>query len=469
MKKLQFQVIKALSAFFLILIFGGIFYIGVWRLQLLNSFSRITQHKTIFVISTIYCLLLYGFLSFLEGMKVGERRLLDLIFGFFISSLSVNVIAVCICCIFEPSYFKKIFAYGIGLIMLQTILGFFWIIWCHRIYERYQFQKEAVFVYGSREDQGEYARINNTINKYFQISKSINYEIGVLNIQEQIQDSSVVFLGDIPVEIRNQILKYCMKNKIDCYSIPKISDIYIQNAKVMQLNDKFLLRYPLLEIENLQKVWKRLMDVVVSCLMLVIFSPFMLVIAIAIKKEDGGKILYAQERVTLNGEPFLMYKFRSMREDAEKDGAMLARKEDDRITKVGHVIRNLHFDEFPQLIHVLKGQMSLVGPRPERQQYIDAYSEKIPEFPERLKVKAGLTGYAQVYGRYNTEPEDKIKYDLYYIYNYSLWLDLKLLILTVRILFQKENTEGVDEGEWRAIPRKKAISFINTEKEKNKS
>lgn len=469
MRKMRFQVIKTLSAFFLMLIFGTVFYLILWKLQLLNTFSKMAQHKTIFVISTIYCILLYCFLSFLEGMKVGERRILDLIFGFFISAVCVNTIAVCICYIFEPSYFTVTILYGAGLIVFQTCLGLVWIIWCHRRYEKYQFQKEAVFIYGNREDQGEYTRVNNTINKYFRISKSINYESGISDIKTQIQNSSVVFLGDIPVDVRNRILKYCMKNKIDCYSIPKISDIYIQNAKVMQLNDKFLLRYPLLEIEDFQKIWKRGLDIFVSCLMLVCFSPIMLMIAIAIKKEDGGKILYAQERVTLNGEPFLMYKFRSMREDAEKDGAMLARKEDDRITKVGRVIRNLHFDELPQLIHVLKGQMSLVGPRPERQQYIDAYSEKIPEFPERLKVKAGLTGYAQVYGRYNTEPEDKIKYDLYYIYNYSLWLDLKLLILTVRILFQKENTEGVDEGEWRAIPRKKVMPVISVQKKEKTS
>lgn len=250
MKKMRFQVIKALSAFLLILFFGIIFYIVLWRLQLLSSFSKIAQHKTIFVISVIYCILLYVFLRFLEGMKVGERRILDLLFGFFISSICVNAMAVCICYIFEPAYLKKAFLCGMALALCQTIMGFAWNIWCHRKYEKYQFQKEAVFVYGSREDQGEYSRVNNTINKYFRISKSINYEIGVENIQAQIQNSSVVFLGDIPVDVRNVILKYCMKNKIDCHSIPKISDIYIQNAKVMQLNDKFLLRYPLLEIED---------------------------------------------------------------------------------------------------------------------------------------------------------------------------------------------------------------------------
>lgn len=118
---------------------------------------------------------------------------------------------------------------------------------------------------------------------------------------------------------------------------------------------------------------------------------------------------------------------------------------------MGRFIRNIHFDELPQLINVLKGDMSLVGPRPERREFIEAYSLVIPEFSERLKVKGGLTGYAQVYGKYNTEPEDKIKYDLYYIYNHSIGLDIKLLLLTVRILFQSENTEGIDEGQSNAL------------------
>jgi exopolysaccharide biosynthesis polyprenyl glycosylphosphotransferase len=245
-----------------------------------------------------------------------------------------------------------------------------------------------------------------------------------------------------------------MSSKIECYSIPKISDIYIQNAEVLQLNDKLLLKYPKMEIQDEKKAAKRLLDIVGALVMLVCASPVMLVIAILIKLEDGGKIFYLQDRVTQDGRPFLMCKFRSMHPNAEKDGARLAQKNDDRVTRVGRVIRNLHFDELPQLINVLKGEMSLVGPRPERQEFIDEYSKKIPEFPERLKVKGGLTGYAQVYGRYNSEPEDKIKYDLYYIYNYSLWLDIKILILTIRILFQKENTEGVDEDQISAMKNK---------------
>lgn len=180
----------------------------------------------------------------------------------------------------------------------------------------------------------------------------------------------------------------------------------------------------------------------------------MLVIALSIKLEDGGPVIFAQERVTLGGKPFTMYKFRSMRVDAERDGAQLARKGDSRVTKTGKIIRDLHFDELPQLVNVLRGEMSMVGPRPERREFIGEYTKVIPEFAERLKVKAGLTGYAQVYGKYNTGPEDKVKYDLYYIYHYSFFLDLKLLALTVRILFQKENTEGIDADQISAARKK---------------
>ena len=170
----------------------------------------------------------------------------------------------------------------------------------------------------------------------------------------------------------------------------------------------------------------------------------MLIFSVCIKLYDGGPVFYKQERLTINGDTFMIYKFRSMRVDSEKDGARLAMKNDDRITPIGRILRKTHLDELPQILNILKGDMSLVGPRPERKEIAGQYAKEIPEFPFRLKVKAGLTGYAQVYGKYNTTPYDKLKLDLYYIQNYSFFLDLKLILLTVKIIFQKENTEGVE-------------------------
>ena len=197
---------------------------------------------------------------------------------------------------------------------------------------------------------------------------------------------------------------------------------------------------------------KRAMDILFSLAGLIIASPFMLIIALLIKLYDGGPVFYKQKRLTKDKKVFEIYKFRSMKVESEKDGARLAKKEDDRITPVGKVIRNIHFDELPQIFNILKGDMSLVGPRPERPEIAQQYLEEIPEFDYRLKVKAGLTGYAQVYGKYNTTPYDKLKLDLTYIETYSLWQDMKLLMLTFKILFQKENTEGVES--WQVTAAK---------------
>lgn len=182
----------------------------------------------------------------------------------------------------------------------------------------------------------------------------------------------------------------------------------------------------------------------VGIIAVVIASPVMLVIAIAIKVYDGGPVFFIQNRLTRNGEVFRIYKFRSMRVQGADEKLSITKKNDDRITPVGHIIRKLHLDELPQVFNIIKGDMSFVGPRPEWTATTEQYSQNLPEFLFRLKVKAGLTGYAQVYGKYNTTPYDKLMLDLTYIEKYSFWLDIKLMLLTVRTLFQKENTEGVE-------------------------
>ena len=200
-----------------------------------------------------------------------------------------------------------------------------------------------------------------------------------------------------------------------------------------------------------ERFFKRLMDIVISLVACIILSPIMLVIAIAIKAYDRGPVFYTQERITKDARPFQIIKFRSMIVESEEDGARLAKADDDRITPVGRILRRTHFDELPQLFNILKGDMSIVGPRPERREIFEKYEESIPEFKFRLKMKAGLTGYAQVYGQYNTVPYDKLKLDLTYIENYSFWLDIKLCFLTVKILFQKEKSEGVDDRQTTAL------------------
>ena len=188
---------------------------------------------------------------------------------------------------------------------------------------------------------------------------------------------------------------------------------------------------------------KRICDLILSVLALVLFSPLFAVTALAIKLEDGGPVFYRQKRCTIGGREFMIIKFRSMIVNAEADGrSHPAGEKDDRITKVGAVIRAARIDELPQLLNIVKGDMSIVGPRPERVEHVQIYSEEIPEFSFRNKVKGGLTGYAQVYGKYNTTALDKLKLDLVYITNFSLVLDFQIIMETLKILFSKESTEG---------------------------
>lgn len=440
----SFKIIKNITKY--VLIFG--YFLAALAVMSDIEMSEVSAvffvRSDYIAISILYLIIMYLFLAVFEAFNVEQRRFLDLVYGQLFSAIGTNLFFAVLMQVISAVSIPESWIGYLELFLLESIFGVLWSAAMFHFYIRGQAGKEALFIYGRREDYKTYIKNNNHINTYFKITKSIAFTESEEKVLACVDQSEVVFIGDIPYEERNRILKYCMKQSIICYAVPKVSDIYIQNTDVLQLHDKMMLRYRETGLSSEKRVAKRVIDILISLLMLICALPVMLVIAVCIKMEDHGKVLYKQKRVTQYGREFEMYKFRSMRMDAEREAARLARKNDDRITKVGKVLRNIHFDELPQLVNILKGDMSIVGPRPERQEFIDEYSKIIPEFSERLKVKAGLTGYAQVYGKYNSIPEDKIKYDLMYIYNYSLRLDLKLILLTARILFQKENTEGVE-------------------------
>lgn len=281
----------------------------------------------------------------------------------------------------------------------------------------------------------------------YEISKCVSAKEPLYKLKMEVRNCDAMMLYGLEEQKRNMLLKYCYERSIRIYVAPEITDILLRGAdKVHSFDTPFLLlrNYgPSFE----QRMVKRLMDIALSGLMLLIASPFMLLTALAIKLEDGGPAFFKQERVTVNGKKFFIYKFRSMIVDAEKHGAQFSSKNDSRITKVGRFIRATRLDELPQLLNIIKGDMSIVGPRPERQQYIDEFCKETPEFIYRLKVKAGLTGYAQIYGKYNTTPLDKLKLDLMYIETYSLLSDIRLMFLTLKIMFTRESTEGVEDGQ----------------------
>lgn len=249
-------------------------------------------------------------------------------------------------------------------------------------------------------------------------------------------------------EAKRKVLSCCFLEEKRVYLVPEIFDIAVRNAKVACIGDTPVFAMDHLRLTKAQAAVKRLEDLVLSLLGIVITLPLFLFVTICIKCCDGGPVFYAQERSGLRGKPFKMIKFRSMVVDAEKEtGAVFAKENDCRITKIGRFLRASRIDEIPQFFNILAGSMSLVGPRPERPVFVEEYSGKFPEYRCRMQVKPGLTGLAQVKGRYTTSVKNKIKFDLMYIMNYSLWLDIKILAETVKVVLKGEQAKGFDEYE----------------------
>ncbi len=281
------------------------------------------------------------------------------------------------------------------------------------------------------------------------------------DIKKKIDQYEGVVICDIPSHIRNLLLKYCYGKSVRTYTTPKISDILLRSAEKLHLFDTPLLLSRNVGLTFDQRFVKRLMDIILSLAALVILSPVFIVTAVAIKVYDGGPVFFRQDRCTKDGKVFSICKFRSMIVDAEKEGHSIpATDKDPRITPVGRIIRSTRIDELPQILNILKGDMSIVGPRPERVEHVELYTKEIPEFPYRMKVKGGLTGYAQVYGKYNTTAYDKLKLDLMYIQNYSVMLDIEIILQTIKVLFMKESTEGFGEEMSASIAQESAAHEI---------
>ena len=395
------------------------------------------------VVIGMYVLMLYFFYKIYGGFKVGYLRVFEVLYSQVLSVFCVNFITYLQLCLIGRWRLGEHLGPMVVMTGIDLVIVLIWVVGMRFVYTRLYPPRQMLMVYGGHNPVDLRDKIQTREDKYA-IKEMISISQGLDKVKEKIDGYSAVVIGDIPAHERNAVLKYCFEKDIRCYSVPKLSDIMLRNADDIHLFDTTLLLSRNLRLTAEQLFFKRIVDIVFSLLGLVIASPFMLVIALAIKLYDGGPVFYKQPRLTRDKKIFMILKFRSMKIDSEVKGAQLAKKEDDRITPVGKIIRRIHFDELPQIFNILKGDMSLVGPRPERPEIAALYSEKIPEFDYRLKVKAGLTGYAQVYGKYNTTPYDKLKLDLTYIETYSLRLDLKLLMLTFKILFQKENTEGVE-------------------------
>ena len=392
----------------------------------------------------LYSLMVVLVSKLFSAFKVGYQRVLDVLLSQIFSVLLVNIVAYLQLALIGRWRFLQHIGPMLKVTGFNLVAVVLWVLFMRLIYTRIYPPHEVLLIYGKFSPKPLIRKMEGRKDKYI-ITGTISLKAGEERIKEEILKHEAIMIGDIPSHERNVFLKYCFENNKRCYCQPKISDIMIMSSEKIHMFDTPLLLFRNCGLTVEKQVIKRIFDIVCSSVMLVVLSPLLLLIALLVKCYDGGPVFYKQERLTKDGKVFFVYKFRSMRVDSEKHGARLAMKGDSRVTPVGKVLRNIHFDELPQLFNIIKGDMSLVGPRPERPEIAAEYTKEIPEFPYRLKVKAGLTGYAQVYGKYNTTPYDKLKLDLTYIENYSFILDLQLIATTVKILFQKENTEGVEK------------------------
>lgn len=401
-----------------------------------------------------YAIILFLFYKLFGAFKVGYLRIMDVLFSQVISLLCTNAFIYLEMNLIAMWRFGEHITPMLWITAADLLVSFLWVLFVRLIYVKIYPPRQMLLIYGEYNPVDLVKKISTREDKY-SIEKSIHLSAGIEKIQEEILNFHAVVLADLPSHERNLLLKFCFEKDIRCYSIPKLSDIMLMSAEQIHLFDTTLLLCRNRRLTAEQQFFKRVMDIAVSLIGVVVASPIMLLIAVLIKAYDGGPVFYKQPRLTRDKKVFYVLKFRSMRVDSEKEGARLAMKGDSRVTPVGKVLRNIHFDELPQLFNILKGDMSLVGPRPERPEIAEEYRKEIPEFDYRLKVKAGLTGFAQVYGKYNTTPYDKLKLDLTYIENYSFFLDCKLILLTFKILFQKENTEGVEQWQVTAATKEK--------------
>ena len=328
---------------------------------------------------------------------------------------------------------------------IQIVFIFIWSILAKKIYFHSVPPLRTIIINDDDTDMQELIKKHN-LDIRFDIDKTITVADCIDNLS--VLDSyEAIFLHDNDVYLRNKIVKYCVEKGIKLFAIPHISDMIVYGAK-----SRHMLHLPVMKIERYNPsayflFAKRAFDIALSLILIIILSPLLLITAIAVKACDGGPCFYKQTRITKNGKLFKIIKFRSMRVDAEKNGAQLSTGDkDDRITPVGRIIRKCRLDELPQLFNILGGSMSFVGPRPERPEIAEEYYKDLPEFSLRLQAKAGLTGYAQIYGKYNTTPYDKLKMDLMYISRPGISKDISLMLATLKILFVAESTEGVDQG-----------------------
>jgi len=327
-----------------------------------------------------------------------------------------------------------------GAFLLQLGIIYFCVAVGYRCYFRINPPQNCCIITSSQELARHVAGKLGTHRRKYKLTDVVHYECP--DIRKTILEHEVIFLAGIPDTEEAQLESYCYKHNKTIYLLAELEDVIISTAEQNILDDTPFLCIHRVQPTLMQLFTKRACDVIISLIGIIVSSPIMLVTAIVLKTQGFGSVLFRQKRATLNGSVFEIIKFRTMYEDAAN---VSARQDDDRVTPVGKFLRKYRIDELPQLFNVLRGEMSLVGPRPEMLENVDRYTREVPEFRYRQQMKAGLTGLAQIEGKYNTSPKDKAILDLMYIENFSLAYDFKLMLRTLTIFFRRDSTEGFGE------------------------
>lgn len=412
------------------------------------------QEKGNLLIIAIFGVLYATYVYIYDGLAISMSRVAEIVYSQSLAAfISTAIMYIISWLLIEkiPNVIPYLLAFA-----MQIILSSIWAMASQKWYFSTFPPIKTAVVFDERIGMEELVKEYGMDNK-FDVKKAVHVDDCLGGNNKALEGMEAVFMCGIHSHERNALLKYCVAEGIQAYVIPRIGDVLMSSAKQVHM-----FHLPILQVHRYSPrieylIVKRVMDLLVSGIALLILSPIMLITAMAIKVYDKGPVFYKQCRLTKNGKKFNVLKFRSMRVDAEKDGVarLSTGDKDDRITPIGHVIRKTRIDELPQLINILKGDMTIVGPRPERPEIAAQYEKELPEFRLRLQAKAGLTGYAQVYGKYNTTPYDKLQMDLMYIAKPSILEDLRIIFATIKILFVPESTEGVAEGqttasgEWR--------------------
>ncbi|MEG1426221.1 MAG: exopolysaccharide biosynthesis polyprenyl glycosylphosphotransferase [Oscillospiraceae bacterium] len=426
-------------------------YSLIWSLCYAKTIPDPFWNKGNWLVIAIYAIVAYAFMKIYGSKNIGDWRIIDIIYSQCLSVVFLNLFTYLLISLINR-WFANFWPL-IWLTVFDFICVFCWTVIAKYLYRKIYPPREVLLIYGDRDPDDLINKMNTRKDKY-NLCEFISVSVGIDIVKNRMKQYSSVIICDLPADLRNDMVKFCYRESIRAYVTPKLSDIILFGADNSNIFDSPLLICKNRGIRIERRIIKRIMDLLVIIPVAVLTLPFNLIFATLIKLYDGGNVFYKQERLTVGGKIFFIYKFRSMKMNSEQGVAQLAKKNDGRITPIGKFLRKTHLDELPQIINILRGEMSVVGPRPERPEIAAEYKKLIPEFDFRLHTKAGLTGYAQVFGKYNTSPYDKLKLDLYYIEHQSTLLDIELILKTLRILVTRDNTEGVSADQTTAMKNK---------------